>query len=166
MAGELTLDGRSLPLRERRQRIAYMPQDTGATSPLTVLEVVLSARMRNLGMRLPPALIDEATGALQAFGLLSMQNCTLTETSGGQRQLIYLAQALFRKPQVLLLDEPTAALDLRHQLLVRAYGAGRAALKRNAEVADITGAALYLASLLSRFTTGQTPVVDGGKQFI
>ena len=48
----------------------------------------------------------------------------------------------------------------------RSYGAGRAALKRNAEVADITGAALYLASPLSGFTTGQTLVVDGGKQFI
>jgi len=48
----------------------------------------------------------------------------------------------------------------------RGYGADRAALKRNAEVEDITGAALYLASDLSRFTTGQTLVVDGGKQFI
>lgn len=48
----------------------------------------------------------------------------------------------------------------------RGYGADRAALKRNAEVEDITGAALYLASDLSKFTTGQTLVVDGGKQFI
>lgn len=46
------------------------------------------------------------------------------------------------------------------------YGTGRAALKRNAEVEDISGAALYLASPLSSFTTGQTLVVDGGKQFI
>ena len=44
-------------------------------------------------------------------------------------------------------------------------GAGRAALKRNAEAEDITGAALYLASSLSGYTTGQTLVVDGGKQF-
>jgi len=48
----------------------------------------------------------------------------------------------------------------------RTYGAGRAALKRNAEVDDITGAALYLVSPLSGFMTGQTMVIDGGKQFI
>lgn len=48
----------------------------------------------------------------------------------------------------------------------RNYGVGRAALKRNAEVEDITGGALYLASPLSSFTTGQTLVIDGGKQFI
>ena len=48
----------------------------------------------------------------------------------------------------------------------REYGVDRAALKRNADVDDITGAAIYLASDLSKFTTGQTLVVDGGKQFI
>jgi NAD(P)-dependent dehydrogenase (short-subunit alcohol dehydrogenase family) len=46
------------------------------------------------------------------------------------------------------------------------YGVDRAALKRNAEVEDITGGALYLASPLSAFVTGQTHVIDGGKQFI
>lgn len=48
----------------------------------------------------------------------------------------------------------------------KGYGVDRAALKRNAETEDITGGALYLASDLSRFTTGQTLVIDGGKQFI
>lgn len=48
----------------------------------------------------------------------------------------------------------------------RSYGVDRAALKRNAEVDDITGGALYLASPLAGFVTGQTLVIDGGKQFI
>jgi NAD(P)-dependent dehydrogenase (short-subunit alcohol dehydrogenase family) len=48
----------------------------------------------------------------------------------------------------------------------KSYGVGRAALKRNAEVEDITGGVLYLASPLSSFMTGQTLVIDGGKQFI
>lgn len=48
----------------------------------------------------------------------------------------------------------------------RGYGSDRAALKRNAEVEDITGGALYLASDLAGFVTGQTLVIDGGKQFI
>ena len=56
--------------------------------------------------------------ALDIFGLASLQTRQLDEISGGQRQLVFLAQALFRQPRVLLLDEPTAALDLRHQLIV------------------------------------------------
>ncbi|MEZ5751079.1 MAG: SDR family oxidoreductase [Paracoccaceae bacterium] len=48
----------------------------------------------------------------------------------------------------------------------RDYGVDRAALKRNAETDDITGGALYLASDLSAFVTGQTLIIDGGKQFI
>ena len=48
----------------------------------------------------------------------------------------------------------------------KGYGVDRAALKRNAEVEDITGGALYLASDLAGFVTGQTLVIDGGKQFI
>jgi NAD(P)-dependent dehydrogenase (short-subunit alcohol dehydrogenase family) len=48
----------------------------------------------------------------------------------------------------------------------RNYGVDRAALKRNAEAGDIVGGVLYLASDLSAFMTGQTLVIDGGKQFI
>jgi enoyl-[acyl-carrier-protein] reductase (NADH) len=62
---------------------------------------------------------------------------------------------------------------MKVSVVPRAFGvatgiadAGRAALNRNAEVDDITGGALYLASALSSFITGQTLVVDGGKQFI
>ncbi|MCB1362229.1 MAG: SDR family oxidoreductase [Rhodobacter sp.] len=57
-----------------------------------------------------------------------------------------------------------ASLDLIDN--ARHYGVDRASLKRNAEVDDITGGALYLASSLAGFVTGQTLVIDGGKQFI
>ena len=56
--------------------------------------------------------------------------------------------------------------SLGHIEDAQSYGVGRAALKRNAEVEDITGGVLYLASPLSSFMTGQTLVIDGGKQFI
>ncbi len=116
--GDLHLEGEPMSLADRRHHIAYMPQDTSAMSSLTVLEVVLLGRVRTLGMRVPACLVDEAMSALSVFGLTTFHTRRLDEISGGQRQLVYLSQALFRQPRVLLLDEPTAALDLRHQLLV------------------------------------------------
>lgn len=98
--------------------IAYMPQDTGTASALTVLEVVLLGRLRSLGMRVAEKDRMAALEALAVFGLTDLQLRTLGHLSGGQRQLVFLAQALVRAPAVLLLDEPTAALDLRHQILV------------------------------------------------
>jgi len=70
----------------------------------------------------------------------------LDEVSGGQRQLVYLAQALFREPAVLLLDEPTAALDLRHQLIVLQ------ALRERVEKDGITAVvAMHDLSLAAQF---------------
>ncbi len=117
--GQINFENRiNLSPRERGEVIAYMPQDTGGTSSLTVLEVILLGRLTSLGMRVPEDLQAEAYQSLISFGLESLATRTLDELSGGQRQLVYLAQSLFRNPDVLFLDEPTAALDLRHQLIV------------------------------------------------
>lgn len=118
MQGSISVSGAQLSPEDQRRQIAYMPQDTSAQSSLTVLEVVLLGRLGSLGLRLPAGIADEAMAALDTFGLTSLQARQLDEISGGQRQLVFLTQALFRQPRVLLLDEPTAALDLRHQLLV------------------------------------------------
>ena len=117
-SGQVGLGGSGLSPRERRAQVAYMPQDLGANSSLTLLEVVLLGRLRSLGLALPHSLVSGAEAALDRFGLAGLQGRALDAVSGGQRQLVYLAQAIFREPRALLLDEPTAALDLRHQLVV------------------------------------------------
>lgn len=105
--------------------VAYMPQDTSQKSALTVLEVILLGKVNSLALRLDPKLITDAADLLAAFDLAALRDRTLDRLSGGQRQMVYLLQSLFRRPAVLLLDEPTAALDLKHQLFVldtiRAY---------------------------------------------
>lgn len=98
--------------------IGYMPQDTTSNAALTVLEVVLLGRYQQLGLRLSEVDLQAAIDALGSLGIQSLASRYLGELSGGQRQLIFLAQVLANKPRVLLLDEPISALDIHHQLLV------------------------------------------------
>lgn len=116
--GQVTLGSQVCDRTARRDQIAYMPQDTSASSALSVLEVVLLGRYRSLGLSVRQDLVTDAMAILDRFGLAAFHGRTLDTLSGGQRQLVYLAQTMFRDPAALLLDEPIAALDLRHQLVV------------------------------------------------
>lgn len=149
--GSVALGDQVLDSRARGRDIAYMPQDTGATSSLTLLEVVLLGRIRSLSLSVPRDLIGGALSALARFGLDAIQHRTLDQVSGGQRQLVFLAQAMFRSPKVLLLDEPTSALDLRHQLVVLEQVRQRVATDGVIAVAamhDLTQAASFADRIL------------------
>ncbi|WP_218008600.1 ABC transporter ATP-binding protein [Hydrogenophaga flava] len=100
------------------QRIGYMPQDTSATAALTVMETVLLGRVERLRWRVSDEEIAAVASVLRRLGIEALASRGLRELSGGQRQLVFLAQALVAEPSVLLLDEPISALDLRHQLEV------------------------------------------------
>lgn len=98
--------------------IGYMPQDISGRAALTVTEVVLLGRVSQLGLRVTSQDLDAVIAILFQLGIGKLASKQLSDLSGGQRQLVYLAQALVREPQILLLDEPISALDLRHQLEV------------------------------------------------
>ncbi len=116
--------------RHRAAHIGFMPQMQPHGMDLTVLDSVISAMMTMQPPPHPHAAAARAVEVLERLGALELSLKRLDQVSGGQRQMAGLAQALARDPEVLLLDEPTSSLDLRHQHHVlatvrRLAGAGR-----------------------------------------
>ena len=99
-------------------RIGYMPQHSSVRADLSVLEVVLLGRHEQLGWRLKDTDIDAASAALACLGMSHLSQRYINTLSGGQQQLVLIAQRLIRKPDLLLLDESTSALDIHHQMRV------------------------------------------------
>lgn len=120
--GSIRLDGEELvglPPGRRAERTAFMPQTLPGRVDLSLLEAVLSALMVAPGAHGTSAEArDRAFFALDRLGLSHRALEPLGRLSGGQRQLVSLAQVIVREPRLILLDEPTSALDLRYQVIV------------------------------------------------
>lgn len=109
-----------------RQAIVYMPQDTAANAVLTVYESLLLARKQGMGWRVEDADLHVIDTVLAALDIASIAFRDLGAISGGQRQLVAIAQVLVRQPEIVLMDEPTSALDLHRQIEVLAFMRSRA----------------------------------------
>lgn len=99
--------------------IGYVPQSHEPSFPFTVFDVVLMGRVAHLDIFQQPSSSDykKAEDALHTVGLGHLREKPYTQISGGERQLALIARALAQEPQVLVLDEPTAHLDFKNQIL-------------------------------------------------
>jgi iron complex transport system ATP-binding protein len=154
--GRVRLEGRALERLDPRQLariVAHVPQSTRIDFGFTCLEVVLMGRHPHLGRFAleGPADYRVAEAAMAFTGTSDLAERPITAVSGGEQQRVLAARALAQEPRLLLLDEPTANLDVLHRLqlldlvrdLVRARG-----LSAIAAIHDLELAARYCDRLV------------------
>ena len=158
-AGKIWLEGKEigdLNRAEIAKRMAYVPQDEHPCFPSTVFDSVLIGRRQYLGWKPAERDIDMVCDVLDILGLAGNALRDSMELSGGEKQKMHIARALVQESKILLLDEPTSNLDLRHQLEVMET-VRRLARERGFAVLM----AIHDVNLAARFSDGVIMLKDG-----
>ena len=127
-SGKVYLDGvdrSTLSNAELFRKVGYMTQESAILTRLNVFNVVLLGRLGSLSIKVQDEDIDRVHEMLKLLDLEKYAERPFYALSGGQRRLVDVAQTLVKDPQMLIMDEPTANLDLANELqvleIVKAY---------------------------------------------
>lgn len=160
--GEISIGGvevRSLPRRRAARLVALVPQHPVLPEGMRALDYVLLGRTPHLGYLAVETTTDAviAMEALQRLDASALAGRRLETLSGGERQRVVLARALAQQPEVLLLDEPTTALDIGHGQQVLDL-VDELRLERGMSIV----AAVHDLTLASQYA-GRLVLLDGGR---
>ena len=117
--GVVTVDGRDvkeIKVKEMAKIMGYVPYTTSNTFPISVIDAVMMGRHPHSKIGSLDEDLEISYDMLERLGIADLAMRQLNELSAGQLQKVVLAKGLAQKPRVLLLDEPTSNLDVKHQL--------------------------------------------------
>jgi iron complex transport system ATP-binding protein len=162
-AGHVALDGepiRQMPRRLVARRLGMLQQHTAYVFDASVLETALTGRHPHLGpwRKETAADVEKARRAIKRMDLGKLEQRSVTGLSGGEARRLAFAALMVQEPEIMLLDEPSNHLDLRHQVSIMSrigdevYGNGRLAV---AAMHDVNLAATFCSHVLMLFGAGQ-----------
>ena len=160
--GTILLDEQDINKMNRMEiakKMGYVPQSTTRVFPASVIDTVLMGRRPHLGWKSSEEDMDKVLEILELLGIVEFAMRDFNEISGGQQQKVLIARALAQEADILLLDEPTSNLDIRHQLEVMEIMTD--VVKKNGISAIM---AIHDLNLASRYTD-RILMMNGGRIF-
>lgn len=118
-SGEIFINGKRIDhLSEKNlaHHLSYVPQSTHSNFPVTVIDMIMIGRLPFMNFKVGRKDKDVVFNLLEEMGLSDMAFNPINRLSGGERQRVFIARAIAQEPKVILLDEPTSNLDMKHQV--------------------------------------------------